>query len=140
MATNSDAERIVTSYLQDVLTGAGPASAAQVISNPILRQRVAAFRRAFGDLQITPQVLITVDDYAAVHFSARGVHRGAYRGIQPTGRAWTTSAGGIFRVQDGRIADFWLVWDTASILEQIGAKPCLPSIGRVELGSSQPSR
>ena len=123
MQTQTEAGRVVMAYLHDVLAGAGSASAGDLASNPILRQRVAALRRAFGDLEITPQVLVAVDDYAAVHFSARGVHRGIYRGLPPTGRAWTASCGAVFHVLDGRIADFWLVGDSASILEQIGALP-----------------
>lgn len=106
-------------YLQDVLVGAGPASPADVISNPVLQERVAAFRRSFADIVVTPQVIVTSGDHAAVHFSARGVHRGLYRGIRPTGRAWTASCGAVFRIENGRIADFWMVWDVASILEQI---------------------
>ena len=120
MTTQRLAEGVVMTYLHEVLAGSGPAVPSDVISNPLLRQRVAAFHRSFGDLRVTPQAVVANDDYAAVHFSARGVHRGTYRGVGATGRRWTASCGAIYRVTDGRIADFWVVWDVAAILEQIG--------------------
>lgn len=120
MSSQTDPRQVVERYLHDVLAGAGPASPEDLISNETLRQKVRAFRRSFGDVEITPNVIVAAGDYAAVHFSARGTHRGTFQGVQPSGRSWTASCSAVYRVEGGRIADFWLTWDELAILEQIG--------------------
>lgn len=117
--TSRSAEVVVMTYLHEVLAGVGPALTSDLVANPILEERVAAFHRSFGELRLKAHVVVSSGDHIAVNFSARGVHRGTYHGIEPTGRAWTASCGAIYRVADGRIADSWVVWDVAAILEQI---------------------
>jgi predicted ester cyclase len=120
MNSESSARRVVERYLHEVLEGAGPASPEDLISNETLRQQALALRRAFGDLVVTTNVVVETDAYAAVHFSARGLHRDTFQGVRPTGRPWTASCSAVFRVEAGRIADFWINWDVLAILEQIG--------------------
>lgn len=121
MCPQSDARRVVERYLREVLAASGSVLPEDVISSVALLQRVRAFRRAFGDLEITPHAVLARGDFVAVHFSARGIHRGTFQGVQPTGRTWTASCSAIYRVDAGRIADFWATWDVLAILEQIGA-------------------
>lgn len=125
VTAHRSAEAVVMAYLHEVLAGEGPAQASDLVSSPVLRERVAAFRRSFGELEVKPHVVVADGDHVAVHFSARGVHTGTFRGLAPTGRSWTASCSAIYRVEGGRIADFWVVWDIAAILEQI-AGPILP--------------
>jgi len=120
MESESSARRVTERYLHEVLEGAGPASPEDLISSETLRQQAIALRRAFGDLIVTLHVVLETDEYAAVHFSARGRHRGTFQGIRPTGRSWTASCSGVFRVEAGRIVDSWVNWDVLAILEQIG--------------------
>ncbi len=120
MTSQRGARRVVERYLHEVLGGAGGTHPEDVISNAILRQKSLAFRKAFGDIEVMPHVIIEVGEFAAVHFSARGMHRGPFQGVPPTGRGWTASCTALFRVEDGRIRDFWLTWDSLAILEQVG--------------------
>ena len=120
MSPETDPRLVVERYLHDVLAGAGPASPEDLISNETLRQKVRAFRRSFGDVEITPHVIVATGDYAAVHFSARGTHRGTFQGVRASGRSWTATCSAMYRVEAGRIADFWVTWDVLAILEQIG--------------------
>lgn len=120
MTTETDTTRTVERYLHDVLAGAGAELADEVITNEALRQRTILFHRSFRDIEITPHLIIASGDYAAVHFTARATHNGTYQGIRATGRRWTASCSALFRVDRGRITDFWLTWDVLAILEQIG--------------------
>lgn len=126
MNSHMDARRVVERYLHDVLGGPGATPPDEVISNETLRQKVAAFRRSFGNVEVTPHLIVAAGDHAAVHFSARAIHTGTFQGIRPTGRSWTASCSALFRVEDGRIADFWVTWDVLAILEQIGGLRRLP--------------
>lgn len=121
MGSSMTVEAVVERYLRDVLERADPRAPADVISNEALTRKVAAFRRAFGELEISPHVIVGAGEYAAVHFSARGTHRGTFQGVPATGRRWTAGCSAVFRVRDGRITDFWMTWDMLAILEQVGA-------------------
>lgn len=115
------ARAVVERYLQEVLGGAGPATSEQLISNEALRQKVNAFRAAFPDLSVRPHLILADGEHVAVHLSGRGTHSGLFQGVPPTGRSWTASCSALYRVQQGRIADFWINWDLLAILEQLGA-------------------
>ena len=111
---------VVRRYLAEVL-GANDASAADaLIASEPFRQRVDAFRAAFPDLAVDTQLLIAEGDLVALRVTGRGTHRGPFQGIPPTGRAWTATCIGMYRVQAGAIVEAWVNWDLLAILEQIG--------------------
>ena len=119
--TTSDARTIVERYVREILSGNGPATAEDLISNDTLRQKDYAFRSAFPDLRVISQQLIVDDDLVGLSATGRGTHRGIFQGVPPTGRRWSATCTAIYRVADGRIADFWINWDLLSIMEQLGA-------------------
>ena len=112
---------LVDRYLREVVTGAGPAVADDLIGNEVLRQRTAALRTAFPDLTLSILKLIGDEDLVAVHATATGTHHGTFHGVPATGRRWHASYTAILRIAEGRIADFWENWDQLAILEQLGA-------------------
>jgi steroid delta-isomerase-like uncharacterized protein len=116
-----NAQRVVERYLHEVLNGQGPATSADLVSNEAFRQRVETFRSAFPDLVVIPQVTVANGEYVAVHALGRATHRGIFQGVPPTGRTWSATCSALYRVEDGRIADFWVNWDLLAILEQLGA-------------------
>ena len=116
-----DPRSIVRRYLSDVLVGGDAGTASQLIANEPLRQRVAAFRRAFPDLTVEPHLLIAEGDLVAVRVTGRGTHRGTFQGHAPTGSSWSATCTALYRVQAGAIVDAWVQWDLLAILEQIGA-------------------
>jgi predicted ester cyclase len=44
-------------------------------------------------------------------------------GIPPTGNAVRVDAISIHRMEDGKIAETWEVWDTLGFLQQLGVVP-----------------
>jgi ketosteroid isomerase-like protein len=63
--------------------------------------------------------MIAEGDQVVVEWSHRGVHRGPYDGIPPTGKTITGRAISIYRVIDGRITDARGIWDRGEVLEQL---------------------
>jgi steroid delta-isomerase-like uncharacterized protein len=62
-------------------------------------------------------------DRVIVRWSGSGTHVGEVNGIPPTGKALTVDAISIHRLEDGKIAETWEVWDTLGFLQQIGVVP-----------------
>lgn len=116
-----DPRRVVERYLHEVLSGAGPATPAELISSDEVRQRTAGFRRAFPDLDVRAILVVADGEHVAAHFVGRGTHDGLFDGAPPTGRHWEASGTAIYRVVDGRIADARVTWDRLSLLEQLDA-------------------
>ncbi|MDX6669375.1 MAG: hypothetical protein QOK04_2755 [Solirubrobacteraceae bacterium] len=62
-------------------------------------------------------------DRVAVRWTGTGTHSGEVNGIPPTGNAVEVAALSVHRIEDGKIAETWTVWDTLSFMQQIGAVP-----------------
>lgn len=97
--------------------------------------QVAAADGPAGMAEVIATYQVGVDGYWAIEeiFSARdrvvvrwtgsGTHIGEVNGIPPTGRPVRVDAISIHRMEDGKIAETWEVWDTLSFLQQIEVVP-----------------
>ncbi len=115
-----ESKAVVERYLAEVLNGARPETARELISDESLRQRVAGFLKAFPDVAVTTDLLFAEGDLVAGHFRGRGTHEGLFNGVPATGREWDARCTAIYRVEDGRIAEAWVSWDLLSLIEQLG--------------------
>jgi predicted ester cyclase len=61
---------------------------------------------ALPDLQWRRIGLVVEDDRVAAHLRVSGTHRGVFQGIAPTGRHLNVAEFGIYRVANGRIAEY----------------------------------
>lgn len=59
-------------------------------------------------------------DLVTTYKTYRGTHRGAFRGIEPTGRAVSFETVDVMRVQGGRIVEHWGVANLLSLMKQLG--------------------
>jgi predicted ester cyclase len=64
-------------------------------------------------------------DKVVVRWTGTGEHVAEVNGIAPTGNRIDVSAISIHRMEDGRIAETWEVWDTLGFLQQIGVVPTM---------------
>lgn len=78
---------------------------------------------AFPDYFVEILEMVAEGEQVVVEWSHRGVHRGEYDGMPPTGKTVTSRAISIYRVRDGQILDARGVWDQASIWHQLGLIP-----------------
>ncbi|MFQ5554438.1 MAG: ester cyclase [Acidimicrobiia bacterium] len=87
------------------------------------RQLIGGFRAAFSDLhaQITSE--IAQGDLVALTMVATGTHDGDLMGIAPTGASIELPMAVVSRLEDGRIAEEWEYYDTASLMSQLDAEP-----------------
>lgn len=62
-------------------------------------------------------------DLVHAHFVSTGTHTGPFMSVPATGKEIKIWTMGVFRIEDGRIAEEWVIDDYASVLAQIGALP-----------------
>ena len=91
-----------------------------------VRQVVVLFRTAFPDLQLGLEDLIAEGDRVVARWTLRGTHRGAFMGVPATGKAVATGGIGIYRLTEGRIAEYWGSFDAMGLMRQLGAIPLPP--------------
>ena len=86
-------------------------------------------RAAFPDQRNELIELHHADESVIVEFDLLGTHKGAFRGLPPTGRAFRCRTLAIFAFEpagDGIVCER-VYFDSATILRQLGLAPALPS-------------
>ncbi|MCP8310334.1 MAG: ester cyclase [Candidatus Methylarchaceae archaeon HK01M] len=77
--------------------------------------------KAFPDWHETIEDIIAEGDKVWVRLSYTGTHKGEFMGLPPTGKKITSKAVDIYRIVNGKLAEYWNVTDNVDIFKQIGA-------------------
>lgn len=77
-------------------------------------------RAGFSDLHIEEEEMLARDEIAMVEFRITGTHDGEFRGLPPTGRAVEVRGVEKFVIEDGRIRELYIYFDSQEIPEQLG--------------------
>ncbi|WP_069267970.1 ester cyclase [Paraburkholderia nodosa] len=88
-----------------------------------LKEVVRGMRAAFPDMHWRVEEQLTEGDRVLTRFEWTGTHRGAFLGVDATGRAVKVWGMVIDRFQDGRIKETRLLMDTLGLMIQLGAVP-----------------
>ncbi len=78
-------------------------------------------------LHMTIEDMIAEGDKVSIRITFRGAHKGELWGIVPTGKEVTFSGVLITQWANGKEVQAWDIWDTASLLQQLGI---IPPLGR----------
>ncbi len=70
-----------------------------------MREHVLGVRRVYQDLHLTVEQQIAEGEWVATRITARGVHRGEWLGIRPTGKPVEFSGVNLDRIVAGRIVE-----------------------------------
>lgn len=96
-------------------------------------------RTAFPDQRNELVAMHHADDAVLVEFDLKGTHKGPYRGLPPTGRAFTCRMLAIFLFEEDRLVGERVYFDSATILRQLGiAHDPLTLKGRVATALNHP--
>jgi steroid delta-isomerase-like uncharacterized protein len=84
----------------------------------------AALHRAFPDLHVEVEDVISSGDRVAVRARMTGTHQGDFMGMPPSGKHMDVEMIDIVRVgDDGRAVEHWGQTDVLSMMRQLGAMP-----------------
>ena len=88
-----------------------------------LKQHADIIRSAFPDLEFTIGELIAEDQTVTAYVTASGTHQGQFWGAEPTGKSVTLPMIWIARFADGKISEWWSIWDFWQVTQRIGWVP-----------------
>jgi steroid delta-isomerase-like uncharacterized protein len=84
---------------------------------------IREYRTACPDARSTVEDQVAEGDKVVTRWRARGTHQGDLGPIAATGRSFDVAGITIERVDDGRIAEVWVVRDWLGFLQQLGVLP-----------------
>jgi predicted ester cyclase len=93
-----------------------------------LRQAFEHFRITFPDLHVYAEQLVAEGDLVTARWTATGTHSGELAGIPRTGTSVRWSGIDIYRLDDGRIVEWWRNDDFVWLLKQLG-RDLVPTAG-----------
>ena len=74
----------------------------------------------FPDSIQTVTHLVAEGDLVALWSTYEGTQKGAMGPFPPSGAKVKFDFGAVFRMQSGKIAEWWVIWDNMTILRQLG--------------------
>jgi predicted ester cyclase len=86
-----------------------------------LKQLIAMGINAFPDWYETVEDIIAEGDKVWVLLAYTGTHKGEFMGLAPTDKKIESKAVDIYRIVDGKLAEYWNVTDNLNIFKQVGA-------------------
>ena len=90
----------------------------------VVKQWLTMFAAAFPDGQNTIEDVVAEEDRVVARTTFNGTHQGEMQGIPATGKRVSSSPTiTIFRLDNGKIAEGWLVSDNLGFMQQIGVIP-----------------
>jgi predicted ester cyclase len=87
------------------------------------KQLLGMFDAAFPGHRVKVEQVVAVGDYVAVLHTHTGTHTGQFMNLLPTGKQFVVNGLELFRMENGRIVEFWRKDDDVSLLIQLGAMP-----------------
>ena len=85
-----------------------------------LKDGFQRFAAAFPESEHILEDIVAAGDKVVVRVTGRGVHRGEYLGVTPTGKRVRMSGIAIYRIADGKIVEEWSVSDRLTFHRQLG--------------------
>ena len=84
-----------------------------------LREHVRELHDAFPDWSEDIKHIVAEGDLVVIHYVSGGTNQGQWLGKPPTGNRVQINEMSIFRIEDGRIAEQWLLPDLGSMQQQL---------------------
>ena len=123
-ASPDENKQLVINYLKAISGQAKTRElVAAFVSDQHLLTHVQQIEAAFPGYELAGEQIIAERDLVVVRGTFRGVHRGPFRGIQPSGKSVSAGLMIIYRIADGRIAEHWLQFDMFGVVEQLNEVP-----------------
>ena len=85
-----------------------------------IREQLQGFIGAFSDFEATVEEVVAEGDMVAMWVTLSGTHDGDFMGIEPTGNTFEIENAVLTRVEDGKVAERWLLPDMFGMLTQLG--------------------
>ncbi|MCV7065403.1 MULTISPECIES: ester cyclase [Mycolicibacterium] len=88
-----------------------------------MRNLMGMYRKSFSNMRFDIKNQIAEGDYVCTMIEAQGDNTGEIMGQPATGKHSRINLTDVDRIEDGKIAESWVTWDTLGMLQQLGLIP-----------------
>ncbi|MDQ0722672.1 putative ester cyclase [Paenibacillus sp. W4I10] len=132
------AEQIVRTFFEEVRSGRNPDYASRLMAEQVLAHQVISedevtvtrtpsdyadhvreMIEAYGEFSLEIQEMLTQGDKVYVRWRQTGTHIGEVDGYSPTNLPVIEIASAVYRVENERIAEYWIQIDRLGIEKQL---------------------
>lgn len=85
-----------------------------------VREQTESVTAGVSDFSATVEDAVAEGDTVAMRVTLRGTHDGEFLGIPPTGKTFEAANMVFTRLEDGKIAERWVVPDMLGVFQQLG--------------------
>jgi len=78
---------------------------------------------SFPDMKGAIEMMVAEGDFVAVYVTFTGTQKGPMGPFPASGKKMESKTMGIFRLENGKIAELWIEWDNLAMLIQLGHFP-----------------
>jgi len=124
-----DYDRIYDIQTEDYVQH-GPLMGMELHGNEESLETMQMFHAAFSDLEATEEFAFASDDgeFVCSHYVYRGTHDGDLMGIPATDAEAETRGTVVNRIEDGKIAEAWILADFLGLFQQVGVIPAMDEL------------
>lgn len=131
-------EQIVKKFFEEVRSGNNPDYATELMADQVLAHQVISEEEltvlrtpqdyadhvkemveAYGDFSLEIQEFMVQENKVYVRWKQVGTHVGVVDGYQPTSLPVIEIASAVYRIEDEKIAEYWIQIDRAGIEKQL---------------------
>ncbi len=135
---SADTREIVTRFIREVRSGGRREAARELMADAVVAHQLTSerdeaisrspedyvghvdhFKECWGDFELSIDELLVDGDKAYVRWTQVGRHLGSFDGEAPTGARLREIASAVYRVVDGRIAEYWIQIDRHGLARQL---------------------
>lgn len=95
----------------------------EIVGPSAQRQFILSVFDAFPDIHFEFGHLIAEGELVAAHLSIAGTQRGEFLGVPPTDTRVAFQSQEIYRLDEGKISEQWVIMDALGLFQQLGAIP-----------------
>jgi hypothetical protein len=122
--STAENKELIKRYLDAISGKPKPASVLDLyIAEQPLKDHIAAAEVAFPLYRLDADEVIAEGDLVSLRGHVRGVHRGPFMGMPPTGKPVDFDLFITYRLAGGKIVDHWMLTDNMALMQQLGAIP-----------------
>src|SRR5580704_6442976 len=116
----TEPKTLITDYLRTLSGQPKPLELVRrYVADERLAKHIAEIEAAFPSYEIIIEDLLAEGDKVVVRGEFRGIHRGPFAGIEPTGKSVSAGLIIIYAIASGRIVDHWMQFDLFTLLQQL---------------------
>lgn len=88
-----------------------------------LKSTLAGYAAVFPDMNEDVGAVIGEGDLVATRWTVKGTQKAELFGVPPTGKQVQVEGMNFYRLSGGKITDVWTQFDSAGLMQQLGALP-----------------